>query len=99
MRKVPLYVCEGCRQVFRPEDLRHGQIGPHTWTSGFGPWHSAASIASASEEDCRIKLAAWQRDEAAYHQEQDMARRQRQVDEDRLVAVCRTDDSEEADDL
>lgn len=97
MHKVSLYTCDGCQQVFRPEDLRKGRIGPHTWTPsaasfiGLGPWHSTDPVVSTSEEDCRVKMTAWQHDEATYHQQHDAAIRQRQIDEDRIVADCRTD--------
>lgn len=97
MHTLLVYVCDGCQQVFRLEDLRAGRIGPHMWTPsaasfiGLGPWHSTEPVISTSEEDCVQQMAAWQRDEAAYHQRHDAAIRQREVDEGRIVAACRTD--------
>lgn len=97
MHNISLYACDGCQQVFRPEDLHEGRIGPHTWipsTASFigrGPWHSTEPVVSTSEEDCIQHMAAWHRDEAAYHQRREEAIQQREVDEDRIVTACRTD--------
>ena len=92
MESVMVWKCEGCGQIFQPEQLtQERQIGRHVWKPGRINTWSYDTVVSNSETECIQKMAEWKRQQAEYEQHREKEIRQAQDDERRIIDACGQD--------
>lgn len=92
MESVTMWKCEGCGQIFQPEQLtQERQIGRHVWKPGRINTWSYDTVANESEMDCVQNMAEWNRKQEEYEQRREEEIRQAQIDERRIIDACGQD--------
>ena len=94
MKNVNRIQCEGCGQIFRPEDLtKDGIIGRHEWGPLDRPnlWTSVGFI-SYSEQECQENMRRWNAAQQDYETREAQANQRNEENVQRVVERCRQDD-------